>query len=48
MIQRFTVQPNELSREQQYIERNIEATRAAFKLNDDDDHDEAVHVHARR
>jgi uncharacterized membrane protein (UPF0182 family) len=34
VIQKFTVQPNELSREQPYIERNIAATRDAFKLND--------------
>src|SRR3954452_16221763 len=31
-IQRFTVQPNELSREQKYIDRNIKATRDAFNL----------------
>jgi hypothetical protein len=31
-VQRFTVQPNELERERQYIVRNIEATRAAFGL----------------
>lgn len=31
-VQRFTVQPNELERERVYIERNIEATRAAFGL----------------
>jgi uncharacterized membrane protein (UPF0182 family) len=31
-IQRIQVQPNEFSRERPYIERNIEATRAAFKL----------------
>jgi uncharacterized membrane protein (UPF0182 family) len=36
VIQRFTVQPNELSREEKYIERNIAATRQAFKLSDDD------------
>jgi hypothetical protein len=33
-VQRFTVQPNELERERQYIERNIEATRTAFGLID--------------
>jgi len=33
-VQRFTVQPNELERERQYIERNIEATRAAFGLSE--------------
>jgi uncharacterized membrane protein (UPF0182 family) len=31
-VQRFTVQPNELEREREYIVRNIEATRAAFGL----------------
>lgn len=31
-IQRFTVQPNELSREQKFIDRNIKATRDAFNL----------------
>ena len=31
-IQRITVQPNELSREQPYIARNIAATRSAFNL----------------
>jgi uncharacterized membrane protein (UPF0182 family) len=34
VIQKFTVQPNELEREQPYIERNITATRDAFNLND--------------
>lgn len=34
-IQRFQVQPNEFTREQPYIERNIEATRAAFRLDDE-------------
>ena len=33
-VQRFTVQPNELERERQYIVRNIEATRTAFGLID--------------
>jgi hypothetical protein len=33
VIQRFTVEPNELSREEKFIRRNIEATRAAFKLS---------------
>mgnify|MGYP003334718888 CR=1 FL=1 len=36
VVQRFTVQPNELSREKPYIARNIEATREAFGLSDDD------------
>ncbi len=31
-IQRFTVQPNELTKEQKYIDRNIKATRDAFNL----------------
>jgi uncharacterized membrane protein (UPF0182 family) len=35
VIQRFVVQPNEFSREENYIERNIEATRAAFGIDDD-------------
>jgi uncharacterized protein len=34
VIQRFVVQPNEFSREEPYIERNITATRAAFGLDD--------------
>ena len=33
-IQQFFVQPNELAKEQPYIERNIEATRDAFGLDD--------------
>jgi hypothetical protein len=33
-VQRFQVQPNEFSREEPYIERNIEATRAAFALDE--------------
>jgi uncharacterized membrane protein (UPF0182 family) len=33
VIQRFVVQPNEFSREQPYIERNITMTRAAFGLD---------------
>ena len=33
MVQRFTVQPNELAREEQFIERNISATRVAFGLD---------------
>src|SRR5262245_50682152 len=33
VIQRFVVQPNEFSREQTYIKRNIDATRAAFGLD---------------
>jgi uncharacterized membrane protein (UPF0182 family) len=33
VIQRFIVQPNELTREEPYIKRNIEATRAAFNLD---------------
>ncbi len=34
IIQRFRVNPNELSAEEPYIERNIEATRKAFGLDD--------------
>ncbi|MGH8977891.1 MAG: UPF0182 family protein [Acidimicrobiia bacterium] len=34
VIQRFVVQPNEFSREEPYIERNIAMTRAAFGLDD--------------
>jgi len=33
VIQRFVVQPNEYAREQTYITRNIDATRAAFNLD---------------
>jgi uncharacterized protein len=33
VIQRFTVQPNELAREQKYIVRNIAATQDAFNLS---------------
>ena len=36
-IQRFTVNPNEFSKEKLYIQRNIEATREAFGLADIDD-----------
>jgi hypothetical protein len=32
-VQRFTVQPNELQKENEYIQRNIAATRAAFGLD---------------
>jgi uncharacterized protein len=32
LVQRFSVEPQELARERPYIERNIEATRAAFGL----------------
>jgi uncharacterized protein len=34
VIQRFVVQPNEFSREEPYIERNINMTRRAFGLDD--------------
>ena len=34
IVQRFQVQPNELVREGPYIERNIDATRAAYGLNE--------------
>ena len=33
VIQRVVVQPNELTREKPYIQRNIDATRAAFNLD---------------
>ena len=33
MFQRFQVDPNEFDRERAYIERNIEATRSAFELD---------------
>ncbi len=33
IIQRFTVQPNELARETEFIGHNVEATRAAFGLD---------------
>lgn len=33
-VQRFQVSPAELSRERPYIKRNIDATRAALRLND--------------
>ena len=36
VIQQFQVRPNELARETRYIERNIEATRAAFAIGDTD------------
>jgi uncharacterized membrane protein (UPF0182 family) len=36
VIQRFVVQPNEFSREEPYIERNITSTREAFGLGDDE------------
>jgi len=34
IVQRFQVDPQELQREEPYIQRNIEATRKAFKLDD--------------
>jgi uncharacterized membrane protein (UPF0182 family) len=34
IVQRFQVDPQELQREEPYIQRNIEATRRAFKLDD--------------
>ncbi|HWC29483.1 MAG TPA: UPF0182 family protein, partial [Dehalococcoidia bacterium] len=36
-VQRFTVQPNELQKESEYIQRNIEFTRAAFGLDQIDE-----------
>ncbi len=35
IIQRVQVEPNELAKEQRYIERNIEATRAAWGIDDE-------------
>jgi hypothetical protein len=32
-VQRFQVEPNELAREREYIQRNIDATRAAYGLD---------------
>ena len=34
VVQRFSVQPNELTKESEYIERNIQATRTAFGIDD--------------
>ncbi|MDM7831874.1 UPF0182 family membrane protein [Cellulomonas edaphi] len=36
VVQRFQVQPNQQDAESEYIERNIEATKAAYGLNDVD------------
>jgi uncharacterized membrane protein (UPF0182 family) len=36
LLQRYSVEPNEISREQTYIERNIEYTRFGFALDDVD------------
>ncbi|HWL64629.1 MAG TPA: UPF0182 family protein [Actinomycetota bacterium] len=33
-VQRFSVEPNELPRERPFLQRNIEATRGAFQLDD--------------
>ena len=33
IVQRFSVQPNELNNERQYIQRNIDMTRTAYGLN---------------
>lgn len=41
-IQRFSVDPQELVRERPYIERNIEATRASFALDDVENQDFAA------
>jgi len=41
-VQRFTVQPNELALERPYIERSIEFTRRAYKLDDVEERDFAV------
>jgi uncharacterized protein len=34
VVQRFSVEPQELAREQEYIQRNLTATRAAFGLSE--------------
>ena len=39
LLQRYGVEPNEISREQPYIERNIEFTRFGFALDDIDARD---------
>lgn len=36
MMERFSVQPNRAAKESEYISRNIEATRHAYGLTDDD------------
>lgn len=41
-VQKFSVDPQELIREREYIERNIEATRDAFGLADIEDQDFAA------
>jgi uncharacterized membrane protein (UPF0182 family) len=38
-VQRFSVAPNELNREQQYILNNIEATRRAYALDRVEEHE---------
>ena len=42
LVQRYTVQPNELAIERPYIENNIRATRYAYGLDDVDESDYAV------
>ena len=39
MVQRFQVDPNELAKEREYIERNIQATRAAYGLDQIEERD---------
>jgi uncharacterized membrane protein (UPF0182 family) len=39
IVQRFSVAPQELEREREYIDRNLEATRAAFGLGEVDSQD---------
>jgi uncharacterized membrane protein (UPF0182 family) len=39
MVQRFQVDPNELAKEREYIQRNIDATRAAYGLDAIDERD---------
>ena len=38
MVQRFTVDPDEFNKEATYIQRNLEATRAAYGLDNVDEH----------
>lgn len=39
LVQRFSVAPNELAKETPFIQHNIEATRAAFNLNNVEEHE---------
>src|SRR5918996_1649949 len=42
VVQRFSVAPQELDREREYIDRNLEATKAAFDLGDVENQDFAA------